>query len=77
MKVLLNYELNILLLLDAVAEHPVCEVLVVAPEVVDGVDHAGQLALTPQLLVKPVGCQPVGHVVILKKNLNPNPSYTN
>ena len=52
---------------QAVAEHPVGEVLVVAPEVVDGVDHAGELALPGQLLVQPRARQPVGHVVILKK----------
>ena len=51
---------------QAVAEHPVGEVLVVAPEVVDGVDHAGELALPGQLLVQPRARQPVGHVVILK-----------
>ena len=52
---------------DAVAEHPVCEVLVVAPEVVDGVDHAGELALPGELLLQPVASQPVGRVVILKR----------
>ena len=51
---------------QAVAEHPVGEVLVVAPEVVDGVDHAGELALPGQLLVQPIAGQPVGHMVILK-----------
>ena len=52
---------------QAVAEHPVGEVLVVAPEVVDGVDHAGELALPGQLLVQPRARQPVGNVVILKE----------
>ena len=51
----------------AVAEHPVREVLVVAPEVVDGVDHAGELALAGELLLQPVASQPVGRVVILKR----------
>ena len=50
----------------AVAEHPVRKVLVVAPEVVDRVDHAGELALAEELLVQPGAGQPVGHVVILK-----------
>ena len=53
---------------DAVAEHPVREVLVVAPEVVHRVDHAGELALTGELLVQPGAGQPVGHVVVLKSN---------
>ena len=53
---------------QAVAEHPVGEVLVVAPEVVDGVDHAGELALPGQLLVQPRPGQPVGHVLILQKS---------
>ena len=53
---------------QAVAEHPVGEVLVVAPEVVDGVDHAGELALPGQLLVQPIAGQPVGNVVILKRS---------
>ena len=62
------YKLNLSVLPYAVAEHPVREVLVVAPEVVDRVDHARELALTGELLVQPGAGQPVGHVVILKSN---------
>ena len=39
----------------------------VAPEVVDGVDQAGELALARQLLVKPGARQPVGRMVILQR----------
>ena len=62
------YKLNPSVLPYAVAEHPVREVLVVAPEVVHRVDHAGELALTGELLVQPGAGQPVGNVVVLKSN---------
>jgi hypothetical protein len=41
------------LVLDAVAEHPVGEALVVAPEVVERVDLAREISLAVQLLLQP------------------------